>query len=588
MLDFERVQLQAVAGQKMDVDVRFRGFTFAGPLAFVETLRELIPFDGFSDPPEVQVTPAGITAGFTMGLPNLSVGVFSLENLSLGAGFDVPVRRQAAQHLVQVLHAREPVAADRQPVRRRLLPRPHRRRRRPAGLRGRDRVRRRVLGRLRRRVRERLGDGRASTSRSRAPDFTLAGYFRLRGEVEALGIVSVSIELYLEMRYESASGEVRRHRDAQHRDRRGAVQRDDRDQLHEEVRRLRQRPDAGRAARRPARRDLGALERLLRGLRMTRRARALDGPAERHRPRTDACASRCTSRRACATTTAATRSASSASSRLSSHWPERRERAALRGRLRRRPLGRGRARGRRRSGALWTCCSRRRRASARTSSRTTRSATCTRCRCGRCCSSSSRPTARRARRAPTSRRSTTRSGRWRPSLPLATIPNRGHRLATRSTTSWPARRSHPNKPSDGQVVFEDVASSSAAGRRPGGAERVLPGLPLLPPAGEPAARPARRLRRAVARSRTTSSSTRCCRALADFPALLRRLGHRHRPRRRRRRPARCPRPASCASSRAATCPPSRPPARGRATTSTAVVRRPAAERVPHDRAASCA
>jgi hypothetical protein len=36
-------------------------------------------------------------------------------------------------------------------------------------------------------------------------DLTLAGYFRLRGEVEALGIVSVSIELYLEMRYESKS-----------------------------------------------------------------------------------------------------------------------------------------------------------------------------------------------------------------------------------------------------------------------------------------------------------------------------------------------------------------------------------------------
>src|SRR4029450_2997092 len=36
-------------------------------------------------------------------------------------------------------------------------------------------------------------------------DATLAGYFRLRGEVEALGIVSVCIELYLEMRYETGS-----------------------------------------------------------------------------------------------------------------------------------------------------------------------------------------------------------------------------------------------------------------------------------------------------------------------------------------------------------------------------------------------
>jgi hypothetical protein len=35
-------------------------------------------------------------------------------------------------------------------------------------------------------------------------DVTLTGYFRLRGEVEALGIVSVSLELYIDLTYESA------------------------------------------------------------------------------------------------------------------------------------------------------------------------------------------------------------------------------------------------------------------------------------------------------------------------------------------------------------------------------------------------
>ena len=37
-------------------------------------------------------------------------------------------------------------------------------------------------------------------------DATLAGYFRVRGNVRALGIVNVSIELYLEMSYEPATG----------------------------------------------------------------------------------------------------------------------------------------------------------------------------------------------------------------------------------------------------------------------------------------------------------------------------------------------------------------------------------------------
>ena len=96
---------------------------------------------------------------------------------------------------------------------------------------------------------------------------TLAGYFRLRGEVEALGIVSVSIELYLEMRYESASGKcvgtatisieidvtfsARRSRSAARRSSRG-----------------RARSDAGRDVRRPAGCDLGRLEPVLRCVRV--------------------------------------------------------------------------------------------------------------------------------------------------------------------------------------------------------------------------------------------------------------------------------------------------------------------------------
>ena len=204
ILKFERVQLQAVAGRKMDVDVRFDEFVFAGPLAFVETLRELIPFDGFSDPPDVQVTPDGITAGFTMGLPNLSVGVFSLENLSLGAGFDVPFVGKPLSTWFAFCTRENPsrltvslfgggfylgLTVD------------------AKGLQV-------FEGAIEFGAACSVDFGVASGSVSamaglyfkiEGSDFTLAGYFRLRGEVEALGIVSVSIELYLEMRYESAT-----------------------------------------------------------------------------------------------------------------------------------------------------------------------------------------------------------------------------------------------------------------------------------------------------------------------------------------------------------------------------------------------
>ena len=55
---------------------RADGIEFAGPLAFVNTLKDIIPFDGFSDPPYLDVTAEGIKAGFDLAIPDLAVGVF--------------------------------------------------------------------------------------------------------------------------------------------------------------------------------------------------------------------------------------------------------------------------------------------------------------------------------------------------------------------------------------------------------------------------------------------------------------------------------------------------------------------------------
>ncbi len=89
-LMFRRVGFHAGSAGKPEVDVVFGGIGFLGPLSFVDRLRELIPFDGFSDPPYVDVAPDGVTAGFDLTLPNVSVGVFSLENISLGADARIP------------------------------------------------------------------------------------------------------------------------------------------------------------------------------------------------------------------------------------------------------------------------------------------------------------------------------------------------------------------------------------------------------------------------------------------------------------------------------------------------------------------
>ncbi|HEU4998498.1 MAG TPA: hypothetical protein VFT68_06090, partial [Lapillicoccus sp.] len=89
-LAFSRIGFRVASGGKPQVDVVFDGIEFLGPLSFIDTLRRMIPFDGFADPPFVDVSPEGVTAGFDLALPNVSVGVFSLENIALGADARVP------------------------------------------------------------------------------------------------------------------------------------------------------------------------------------------------------------------------------------------------------------------------------------------------------------------------------------------------------------------------------------------------------------------------------------------------------------------------------------------------------------------
>lgn len=91
---FDRLRFESTTGTKPEVLVDLHPgddtVVFGGPLEFVNKLREVIPMDGFSDPPNLTVTPSGLTASYSLALPAIGVGVFSLTNVSLGAGFSLP------------------------------------------------------------------------------------------------------------------------------------------------------------------------------------------------------------------------------------------------------------------------------------------------------------------------------------------------------------------------------------------------------------------------------------------------------------------------------------------------------------------
>jgi hypothetical protein len=208
-IHFAKAEFVTKAG-KPDVDVRLepKGVRFIGALSFVETLTKIIPIDGFSDPPSLNVTPSGADARFSLSLPSLTLGIFSLENVSFGAGFLVPFDQRAMTVGFHFCERHEPFLLT------------------VSALGGGGFFLIEVDARGVERLEAALEFGASlsmdfgvasggvhvmagihfayESSRGAA----LTGYFRVGGYVTALGIISVSIELCLSLAYEAASGKA--------------------------------------------------------------------------------------------------------------------------------------------------------------------------------------------------------------------------------------------------------------------------------------------------------------------------------------------------------------------------------------------
>jgi hypothetical protein len=206
-LHFNKASFVTKAG-KPDVDVQLDRIEFVGALSFVERLRRIIPLDGFSDPPAINVTPSGAEATLTLSVPSLTLGMFSLENISFGAGFVVPFDERALAVRFNFCQRQEPFLLT------------------VSALGGGGFFLVELDARGLQRLEAALEFG-ASLSMNFGvasggvhvmagiyfayetnKGAVLTGYFRAGGNVTALGIVSVSIELYLGLVYEAASGKA--------------------------------------------------------------------------------------------------------------------------------------------------------------------------------------------------------------------------------------------------------------------------------------------------------------------------------------------------------------------------------------------
>lgn len=204
---FKRLAFRGSTARKPEVDVVFDELEFVGVLAFVEVLKELIPLDGFSDPPFLDVSTEGIAAGFTIALPNVAIGVFSLTNISLGADVRVPFLGQVVSVGFNFCTRERPFClavaflGGGGFVGLRLS---------PEGM---------VLleGALEFGAIVALDFGVASGSVSvmagiyfkiEGSEGQLTGYLRIRGEVDVLSLISASIELYLALEYFTADDKL--------------------------------------------------------------------------------------------------------------------------------------------------------------------------------------------------------------------------------------------------------------------------------------------------------------------------------------------------------------------------------------------
>jgi hypothetical protein len=207
-LAFDRIAFRAASGRKPEVDVVFRGIEFVGILSFIETLKRLIPFDAFADPPYLDVSADGVVAGFDVALPSTAVGVFSLENISLGADARVPFLGHEALTIGFNFCTRD------KPFRLTVM---------AIGGGGFVGIRLSPRGLV---ILEMALEAGASLSinlgvasgsvsvmvgvylRLEADAGSLTGYFRIRGQMNVLGLISASITLELALKYEFATGKL--------------------------------------------------------------------------------------------------------------------------------------------------------------------------------------------------------------------------------------------------------------------------------------------------------------------------------------------------------------------------------------------
>lgn len=93
-LNIANIQFDSVNGAKSTVTLALApqgAITFEGPLGFIQQLAQILPpglFGGSG--PQISFTPTALRVAYTIGLPPITCGVFSLQHIAIMAALDLP------------------------------------------------------------------------------------------------------------------------------------------------------------------------------------------------------------------------------------------------------------------------------------------------------------------------------------------------------------------------------------------------------------------------------------------------------------------------------------------------------------------
>ena len=88
-VDFNEVRFVSRTGKKTEVTTSIAKVGFAGPLAFAEEIRKAIPIGGFGDA-AISPQPDGVVVKYGLQLPAVGLGVLSLQNIAFNSSLSLP------------------------------------------------------------------------------------------------------------------------------------------------------------------------------------------------------------------------------------------------------------------------------------------------------------------------------------------------------------------------------------------------------------------------------------------------------------------------------------------------------------------